>query len=61
MAQDKASLENIQRQISEAKERQEDLKVEITQCQDANQQSQTQIEQKKTVLEEVELKYNEVS
>ena len=60
-AQDKASLENIQRQISEGKERQEILKVEITQCQNMNKQGQIQIEQKKTVLEEVELKYNEVS
>ncbi|MDP2927636.1 MAG: LAGLIDADG family homing endonuclease [Candidatus Omnitrophota bacterium] len=60
-AQDKASLENIQRQISEAKERQEILKVEITECQNTNKQGQIQIEQKKTSLEEIELKYNEVS
>jgi chromosome segregation protein len=60
-AQDKASLENIQRQITEAKERQEILKVEITECQNTNKTAQIQIEQKKTVLEEVELKYNEVS
>jgi chromosome segregation protein len=60
-AQDKASLENIQRQISEAKERGEILKVEITECQNTNQGSQIQIEQKKTVLEEIELKYNQVS
>ncbi|MHB8155502.1 MAG: coiled-coil domain-containing protein, partial [Candidatus Omnitrophota bacterium] len=60
-AQDKASLENIQRQISEAKERGEILRVEITQCQNTNEQGQIQIEQKKASLEEVELKYNEVS
>lgn len=60
-AQDKASLENIQRQISEGKERQETLKVEIAECQKINQGAQIQIEQKKTVLGEVELKYNEVS
>jgi len=60
-AQDKASLENIQRQISEAKERGEILKVEITECQNTNNGAQIQIEQKKTVLEEIELKYNEVS
>ena len=60
-AQDKASLENIQRQISEAKERQEVLKVEIVECQNTNKTAQIQIEQKKIVLEEVEIKYNDVS
>ncbi|MCX5698141.1 MAG: AAA family ATPase [Candidatus Omnitrophica bacterium] len=60
-AQDKASLENIQRQISEAKERSEILKIEITQCQNTNKQGQIQIEQKKTALEEIEFKYNQVS
>ncbi len=60
-AQDKASLENIQRQISESKERQEMLRVEITQCQETNRQAQIQIEQKKTSLDEIEFKYNEVS
>jgi len=60
-AQDKASLENIQRQISEAKEREEILRVEITECQNMNKQGQIQITQKKTALEEIEFKYNEVS
>ncbi|MFH1281232.1 MAG: AAA family ATPase [Candidatus Omnitrophota bacterium] len=60
-AQDKASLENIQRQISDGKERQEILGAEITQCQNINQEAQVQIEQKKTSLAGIELKYNEVS
>ena len=60
-AQDKASLENIQRQISEANERQETLKIEITQCQSTNLEAQIQIKQKKVSLEEIELKYNQVS
>ncbi len=60
-AQDKSSLENIQRQMSEAKERQESLKVEIIECQNTNKQGQVQIEQKKNILEEIELKYNAVS
>jgi len=60
-AQDKASLENIQRQISEAKERKEVLNLEITECQGLNKEAGIQIEQKKIALEEVELKYNEVS
>ncbi|MCX5694436.1 MAG: AAA family ATPase [Candidatus Omnitrophica bacterium] len=59
--QDKSNLENIQRQISEAGQRQEGLKSEITECQYANQQSQVQIGQKKRALEEIEAKYNEVS
>ncbi|MDD5129590.1 MAG: AAA family ATPase [Candidatus Omnitrophica bacterium] len=60
-AQDKSSLENIQRQITEAKERQEGLNNEITECQYANQQSQVKIGEKRSILEEVELKYNEAS
>ncbi|MDO8489190.1 MAG: AAA family ATPase [Candidatus Omnitrophota bacterium] len=60
-AQDKASLEHIERQINEAKERQDALKLEIMQCQDAIKQSEILIEQKKSEFSQVELKYNEVS
>ncbi|MDD5109085.1 MAG: AAA family ATPase [Candidatus Omnitrophica bacterium] len=60
-AQDKGSLENIERQINEAKERQDALKFEITQCQDLIKQSEILIEQKKGEFYQVELKYNEVS
>ena len=45
-----ASLENIQRQINEAKERGEILRVEITECQDMNKQAQIQIGQKILLL-----------
>ena len=60
-AQDKASLENIQRQINESQERQDVLELEITQCQDVIKESGIQIIQKKTEFSEVEVKYNEVS
>ncbi|PIQ85597.1 MAG: hypothetical protein COV73_05660 [Candidatus Omnitrophica bacterium CG11_big_fil_rev_8_21_14_0_20_43_6] len=60
-AQDKASLENIQRQVSDSKERQEVLQKEILECQNANQQAQVLIEEKKVSLADIETKYNEVS
>ncbi len=59
--QDKASLENINRQITEAGLRQDALKLEITQCQDAIKETGEQIQQKKSTFLEVESKYNEVS
>ncbi|MFA5093078.1 MAG: AAA family ATPase [Candidatus Omnitrophota bacterium] len=59
--QDKASLENIQRQISEAGQREEVLKTEIIDCQQAIKEAQVLIEAKKIVFSEVEVKYNEVS
>ncbi|MFA5224526.1 MAG: AAA family ATPase [Candidatus Omnitrophota bacterium] len=59
--QDKASLENIERQITEAKERQQGLRLEIIDCQNKISQAQEEIKGKKDGLIEVELKYNEVS
>jgi len=59
--QDKAILENIQRQINEAKERQDVLKAEIIQCQNEIKESEVLIAQKKSEFLEVESKYNEVS
>jgi len=60
-AQDKASLENIERQISEANERQQGLKLEIIDCQNKINEAGVEIKAKKDSLLEVELKYNEVS
>jgi chromosome segregation protein len=59
--QDKASLENIERQISDGKERQEILKAEILECENTIKEAEVEIGQKKGVLGEIELKYNEVS
>jgi len=59
--QDKSSLENIERQITEAKERQQGLRLEIIDCQNKISQTQEEIKGKKDGLVEVELKYNEVS
>ncbi|MDD5129154.1 MAG: AAA family ATPase [Candidatus Omnitrophica bacterium] len=59
--QDKSSLENIERQITEAKERQQGLRLEIVDCQNKISQTQEEIKGKKDGLVEVELKYNEVS
>lgn len=59
--QDKASLENIERQIAEAKERQQGLRLEIIDCQNKISEADAQIKEKKEALLEVELKYNEVS
>ncbi|MFA4992553.1 MAG: AAA family ATPase [Candidatus Omnitrophota bacterium] len=59
--QDKASLENIERQIVEAKERQQGLGVEIVDCQNKINESEEQIKEKKLSLADVEFKYNEVS
>ncbi|MFA6357134.1 MAG: AAA family ATPase [Candidatus Omnitrophota bacterium] len=60
-AQDKDSLENIIRQITESENRQEILKTEITEAGNAIKETEIQIAQKKVVLEEVGFKYNEVS
>ncbi len=60
-AQDKASLENIERQRLEAKERQQGLRLEIIDCQNKINQAEVEIKVKKDSLLEVELKYNEVS
>jgi len=60
-AQDKASLENIDRQKLEAKERQQGLRLEIIDCQNKINESEALITEKKDGLAEVELKYNAVS
>ncbi len=60
-AQDKFSLEDIQRQIVEAKERQEILKHEISECRNADLQAKIQIEEKRVLLEGIEAEYNQVS
>lgn len=60
-AQDKASLDNIERQISDAKERQQGLRAEIVDCQNKIHESEAQIKEKKVSLSDVEFKYNEVS
>ena len=60
-AQDKTSLENIERQITEALERQNALKVEIVQCQDAIKEAQVQIIAKNEIFSQAQLKYDEVS
>ena len=59
--QDRVSLGNTQRQINEAKEHQDALKLEIAQCQATIKESETLIEQKKNEFSEVESKYKEVS
>ena len=60
-AQDKESLENIARQASESKDRQEVLKVEIGDCQKKIAEAEVEIQLKKEILSEVEEKYNAVS
>ena len=60
-AQDKASLENIQRQISDSQQLQEVLKVETVECQKKIEESKVEIAQKKNTFLEVEAKYNEIS
>ena len=60
-AQDKASLENIQRQASDGKVRFAALKVEIADCQKKIEEAQGEIKLKKDKLSKVEAEYNEVS
>lgn len=59
--QDKDSLENINRQINEAKLRQEAMKAEIAEAQNTIKETEIGVSQKKAALAEVEFKYNEVS
>ncbi len=60
-AQDKDSLENINRQIKESKERQGQLKVEIIEAQNKIKETEFQVTQKKGTLADVQLKYDEAS
>ena len=60
-AQDKDSLENINRQINESQSRQVQLKDEITQAQNIIKETEAQVAEKRNLLAAVQLKYDEVS